>query len=77
MNTDQINTQIEAELAIIAQAYRLVDQAIENKANLELGQIAPILSELADTVHAAKNRLDVLNTMKRFDSIRSEALADA
>ena len=73
MNTDKINTQIVAEMAIIAQAYRLVDQAIENKANLELGQIAPILSELADTVHAAKNRLDILNTMKRS----AEVLADA
>jgi len=72
-NIDKINTEIVAEMAIIAHAYRLVDQTIENKANLSLAQIDPILSELADTVHAAKGRLDILNTMKRS----AEVLANA
>jgi len=72
-NIDKINTEIVAEMAIINHAYRLVDQTIENKANLSLGQIAPILTELADTVHAAKGRLDILNTWKRS----AEVLANA
>ena len=74
MNTiDKINAEIVAELALISHAYRLVDQTIENKANLELAQAGNILSELADTVHAAQGRLSTLNTMKRC----AEALADA
>ena len=73
MNIDKINAEIVAEMALIKQAYSLVDQTIENKANLSLSQIEPILSQLADTVHAAKGRLDILNTMKRS----AEVLADA
>jgi len=74
MNTiDKINAEIVAELALISHAYRLVDQTLENKASLELAQVGSILSELADTVHAAQNRLSTLNTMKRC----AEALADA
>ena len=72
-NINKINAEIVAELEIIAHAYRLVDQTLENKANLELAQADTILSELADTVHAAKVRLDILNTMKRS----AEVLADA
>lgn len=72
-NIDKINAAIVAEMAIINHAYRLVDQTLENKASLELAQVGSILSELADTVHAAQNRLSTLNTLKRS----AEILADA
>lgn len=70
---DKINAAIVAEMAIIAHAYRLVDQTVENKANLELFQTETIMSELADTIHAATGRLHTLDTMKRC----AEVLADA
>jgi hypothetical protein len=72
-NIDKINAAIVAEMAIIAHAYRLVDQTIENKPNLSLAQIDSILSELADTVDAASGRLDVLNTMKRCAKVLADA----
>jgi len=71
-NLDKINAEIVAELAIITHAYRLVDQTLGSKDTVKLAR-GVILSDLAETIHAATGRLDILNTLKRRAEIVNAA----